>query len=265
MGGGKFRILLVRHGQSALNVDNSLTQTQADHTIPLTRTGMAQASAAGVFVHDFLKDAIARDGADANHHVRLWQSPYKRARQTADLIMREACDLVTDRREDINLTEQQFGLFDGIPDDELPKRFPDEWAHYKKCEKHAGRFWARMPLGESRFDVAVRVRQFFPTLHQDRTDHGITNLVIVSHGVTLRAFLMQWLHLSPEWFEAEPNPGNCNIRLIEGSEDMGYVYQGPEDLPADARRAVPAQSARAGAIPLVPPLGPVGVFLGKRA
>jgi len=39
--------------------------------------------------------------------------------------------------------------------------------NYKKCEDVEGKFWARMPLGESRFDVALRVHQFFGTLHRE--------------------------------------------------------------------------------------------------
>jgi 2,3-bisphosphoglycerate-dependent phosphoglycerate mutase len=37
---------------------------------------------------------------------------------------------------------------------------------------------------------------------------------------------MMWCHLSPEWFEAEPNPRNCAIRLIEAGNDEGYVFTG---------------------------------------
>lgn len=218
------RILLVRHGESAVNVNSCLTQEVADHAVPLTENGQAQARRAGLFIRRFFEDL------PSGEPVRLWQSPYKRARQTADAIMRIAGDVIRDRREHINLVEQQFGLFDGIPDKELPLRFPAEYAHYRKCEEHSGKFWARMPLGESRFDVAVRVREFFPELHQDLERHGIANVVVVSHGVTIRAFLMQWLHLSPEWFEAERNPGNCFIRLIEGEEDAGTLYRG-EPLP----------------------------------
>jgi len=49
---------------------------------------------------------------------------------------------------------------------------------------------------------------------------------VICHGVTLRAFVMMWCHLSPEWFEAERNPLNCAIRLIEGGTDWGYVFPG---------------------------------------
>lgn len=46
-------------------------------------------------------------------------------------------------------------------------------------------------------------------------EQNVRDLVVVCHGVTLRAFLMMWCHLSPEWFESEPNPHNAAIRLIE--------------------------------------------------
>jgi broad specificity phosphatase PhoE len=161
--------------------------------------------------------------------LRIWTSPYKRTRQTAQAIEQVLDGFSVNIREHINLCEQQFGLFDGIPDDELPTLFPKEHAHYAKCEEHEGKFWARMPLGESRFDVAVRIRQVFGTFRHDATRHGIDNVIIICHGISLRAFVMQWLHLTPEWFDAEPNPGNTWIRLIEDEEDKGYVYKGSNE------------------------------------
>ena len=83
-----------------------------------------------------------------------------------------------------------------------------------------------MPLGESRFDVATRVHQAFGTFHRDAERHNVETLVIVTHGVTIRAFLMMWLHKSVEWFENEPNPKNCSIRLVDSKQDHGYVFPG---------------------------------------
>jgi hypothetical protein len=37
---------------------------------------------------------------------------------------------------------------------------------------------------------------------------------------------MMWCHLTPEWFEAERNPANCAIRLLEGGHDRGYLFAG---------------------------------------
>lgn len=129
-------------------------------------------------------------------------------------------------RESVLLAEQQFGLFDGLTDTQLAEKYPNETAHYDKCERLEGRYWARLPLGESRFDVSLRVHQFFGTIMRDADRHNIQDLIIVTHGTTLRAFVMQWLHLPWEWMEKEPNPKNSAVRLIEDHVDHGYVYEG---------------------------------------
>jgi 2,3-bisphosphoglycerate-dependent phosphoglycerate mutase len=92
--------------------------------------------------------------------------------------------------------------------------------------RFGGKFWARMPQGESRFDVAQRIHQAFGTFQRDAIQHGIRDIVVICHGVTLRAFVMMWCHLSPEWFEEEPNPANCAIRLVDHGVDRGYLFEG---------------------------------------
>lgn len=230
------RILLIRHGESMGNVDRDVHRQMADHAIPLSDTGRAQAAYAGTWLKTW-----SREHPPEGSPYRIWTSPYARTRQTAEgVISGVGAELVRDVREHVLLCEQQFGLFDGIPNEELPELFPLEHAHYAKQEQFEGRFWARMPLGESRFDVATRVHQSFGTFHRDNDRHGIANVIVVCHGVTLRAFVMMWCHRSPEWFEEEPNPKNCAIRLIEDGEDQGYIFEGfsegatPADLTASA-------------------------------
>jgi 2,3-bisphosphoglycerate-dependent phosphoglycerate mutase len=92
--------------------------------------------------------------------------------------------------------------------------------------KFEGKFWARLPQGESRFDVAKRIHQAFGTFHRDAEYHGIRDIVVICHGVTLRAFVMMWCHLPPEWFEAERNANNCAIRFIDSGVDKGYLFDG---------------------------------------
>lgn len=223
-------IFLVRHGESLGNVDKDIHRTHADHAIPLSDKGHEQAVAAGKYLDKFF------DRSDPIR-PRLWVSPYLRTRQTADGIERgmgtvdgpwgeNSVPRILDRREHLALCEQQFGLFDGIPDEDLPKLYPDEHAHYKKQEEFEGRFWARMPMGESRWDVAMRVHQAFGTWHRDAERHGVQDLIVVSHGVTVRCIVMRWLHLPFEWIEKERNPKNCSIRLIQNGEDKGYIYEG---------------------------------------
>lgn len=226
----KLEFLLVRHGESMGNVDRNIHHTHADHAIPLSEKGKLQAFGSGRKIAEHL---IATHSGDFPQKIRLWVSPYKRTRETSDelqkgidsYLMEYKCNFMFsfDKREDINLVEQQFGMFDGIEDVDLPIKFPNEYSHYKKQEDFEGRFWARMPLGESRFDVAIRVKQSFGTFHRDSENSGVNKLIIVSHGVTLRAFTMQWLHRPFEWFEKEPNPKNCSVRYIRNNIDMGYL------------------------------------------
>jgi broad specificity phosphatase PhoE len=216
------RILLVRHGESLANVDHVVHASTADHAVPLSDRGREQAREAGRRLAAYFERHAVAPGA----HVRLWVSPYLRTRQTADALQETAGAWLTDRVEHVLLCEQQFGLFDGVPEHELATRFPREFAHYDMQCRFGGKFWARMPQGESRFDVAQRIHQAFGTFHRDATAHGIRDLVVICHGVTLRAFVMMWCHLSPEWFEQEPNPHNAAIRLIERGEDRGYVFEG---------------------------------------
>jgi hypothetical protein len=84
------------------------------------------------------------------------------------------------------------------------------------------------------------------SLHRDSLG-GINHLIIVSHGCALRAFMMMWLHQNPEvttsifkksnifqWFELEPNPANCSVRLINSEGlDGGYIWGSSETCRKD--------------------------------
>ncbi len=164
---------------------------------------------------------------------RLWTSPYHRTRQTTyglitGLASKNLEHRILDIREHVNLVEQQAGLFDGLQDNEYKAEYPRETAYYDKQVEFEGKFWAPCPMGESRFDVAQRVHQSFGTFHRDADRHGIENIIVVCHGVSLRAFVMMWCHKPFEWFEKEKNPQNCSIRLIEDGVDKGYVFDGFE-------------------------------------
>ncbi|KKN43539.1 hypothetical protein LCGC14_0701860 [marine sediment metagenome] len=220
------KIYLVRHGESESNVDKAVHLRKADHAINLGPNGLSQAEGVG----KFLAQALKNNSWNGEINARLWYSPYQRTKKTKDGILtalkRDNMTFKFGCLEHPLLVEQQFGLFDGLSDDELKEQYPNEHAHYNKHQKFEGRFWARMPLGESRFDVAQRVHQVFGTFHRDADRHGIETLVVVSHGVTIRAFIMMWLHRTVEWFEKEPNPKNCSIRLIDNRQDCGYVING---------------------------------------
>ena len=114
-------IYLVRHGESISNINKQIHKTTADHQIPLSPNGVCHAKMAGILIAQHLEQ-----GAIPYFHVRLWTSPYQRTRQTADEVEKKLHGWVKDRREHVLLCEQQFGLFDGLTDEELTTRYPDE-------------------------------------------------------------------------------------------------------------------------------------------
>jgi broad specificity phosphatase PhoE len=267
-------IHLIRHGESEANLNKAVNRRLPDHRINLSPVGYAQSVATGIVLAN---DVLDTTGAYTLEGVAAYISPYARTRQTwvgikegmasafrekasllpATLAADEICN---DRmrlqelarnvhhitaKESIHLRELEFGLFDGVPDNELAATFPREHGHYDKHKNFEGEFYARTPSGESRCDVAQRVHQFFGTLLRDHEKHGVRHALIVSHGVTTRAFAMMWMGLSVEWMENEPNPGNGSIRSIRGKHWLhpgtnGYVYGGPHlkvvnDTPTDHR------------------------------
>jgi 2,3-bisphosphoglycerate-dependent phosphoglycerate mutase len=257
------RIFLVRHGMSRANVDWSENRRVADHAIELTDEGKRQAREAGRFLAEYFRGNLLQPSGGVICHVpkvRLWHSPYTRTRQTATEIV-ETCRLhrhaqgfktamtsnswrekkggdtwfvdraeegrpVPHAREHFLLHEQQFGIFDGLSDEERAEQFPRETEYYEKCKRFEGKVWAKFPMGESRIDVARRMHQAFGTFKRDEEKHRIENIVVVGHGTTNRCFTMAWMRYAPEWLEKEPNPRNCSVRLIEDGVDKGYVFEG---------------------------------------
>jgi broad specificity phosphatase PhoE len=243
------RIYLVRHAESEANLDQRINTLLPDHSIELSDDGRSQARKTGEILRSILLEspsvAEAREAGLPAPPIRMWRSPYQRTRQTSEELLvglggfaRDG-GLVLDVCEKSQLREQEFGLFDGVPDDELPNLFPREYAHYKKAEDNGGRFWAPMPMRESRCDVAERVHAMFGTFHRDAERHDIADIIVVSHGVTIRAFVYAWIGYGWEWFETQRNPGNCSIWLLENGENRGLLFPG-----WPARRSHAAQEDR---------------------
>ncbi len=209
-------IFLIRHGESISNVGDNYIKRIPDHLVELTDLGKKQAYEGGVWLRNYCDNqGIGLENA------RIWCSPYLRTRQTSEEFNKSLN--ISDIREDITLVEQQFGLFDSVPEEQWGNLYPKEYEEYVRQRKNGGKFYARLPLGESPYDVAVRVHQFMGTIHRDYKRHGIDTLFIFTHGTTLRAFLLRWFHYSPEWFHEEKNPKNCWIREIKDGKDCGYI------------------------------------------
>ena len=209
-------IFLIRHGESLANVGDNYEKRIPDHLVPLTENGKEQARTNGKWLAEYCE----KKGIDLSS-ARIWRSPFLRTRQTCDEFNKYLN--VQDIREDITLTEQQFGLFDAVPFEKWQEYFPVEFEEYKRQCSNLGKFYARVPMGESPFDVAIRVHQFMGTIYRDYDKHGVDTLFVFTHGTTLRTFLMRWFHYSPKWYQEESNPKNCMIREIDGDVDLGYI------------------------------------------
>ncbi len=101
------RIILLRHGQSLGNADESAYVTTADWRIPLTDLGKEQAVDAG----RILREKISEEDAK----VVFYHSPYLRTRQTLDELLPYFSDSeILSCLEEPRICEQQIGNFQNV-------------------------------------------------------------------------------------------------------------------------------------------------------
>jgi len=197
------RIILVRHGQSEGNADQMAYSRTQDYKLNLTETGREEARNAGIKISNL----IGEEG------LYVYISPYFRTRQTYDEISKSVSYNVTQTTEDPRLREQDWGHLRHPDDSKLIENERDEY----------GTFYYRIPSGESGADVYDRVSTFFETIHRDFSKPDFPeNVLIVTHGLTLRLFLMRWLHWSVEMFESAASRANCQIVIMEKQEDERF-------------------------------------------
>ncbi|KAL6765787.1 histidine phosphatase superfamily [Haematococcus lacustris] len=199
------RIILMRHAESLGNVERHTYSIQPDHSVPLTDRGRLQAIGAGKELRSLLEAAYP---PDQPYRVFIMTSPYCRTLETTDMLL----DAFTEQqvvgvRQAVQLREQDFGNF------QEPTKISQDLNDRNKF----GRFYFRFPNGESGADVYDRLTIFEDHLTRDMLmgRFASTNLVLVTHGLTLRIFLMRWFHWSVDEFLRIYNPGNAEPVVIE--------------------------------------------------
>ncbi|XP_072968447.1 phosphoglycerate mutase-like protein AT74H isoform X3 [Typha angustifolia] len=204
------RIVLVRHGQSEGNVDESAYTRVPDPRIGLTAKGWLDAEECGRRIRRLVDDGVGEDWK-----VYFYVSPYRRTLETLRGLGRAfEPERIAGVREEPRLREQDFGNFQDR------ERMRVE----KEVRRRYGRFFYRFPNGESAADVYDRITGFRETLKADidigrfqppgeRTPN--MNIVIVSHGLTLRVFLMRWYKWSVEQFEGLSNFDNGGALVMQ--------------------------------------------------
>ncbi len=194
-----FRIWLKRHGESEGNVDPSIYGMKPDHMIELTPKGWEQTLTSGQKLST-LFDQISQQ-RDEEISLAIYHSSYLRSRQSAQGTYQGGLSAYSPRvKEDDRLIEQVFGLGDGLTDEARGQRYPD---YEEKSKLHLSydsrQFVTRAPESETRTDVAQRGKLFIDRLFREHEQHNTTDILVETHGVTLR---MVWKELMQYPYEA---------------------------------------------------------------
>lgn len=202
----------MRHGESEANCDWSVNVKKPNHKVELTKNGRDQARSAGHIIADLTRH---------NDRVLMYRSPYTRARSTAKQIhhvlgeQRPECDITV--KEDPRMREQDFGNFQ---EKEAMRNILNDRDEY-------GMFFYRIPCGESPADVYDRCSSFCDTLFRmfDRISPDV--LILVSHGIWGRVFLMRWFQWPYEEFEKLENLPNARPVVMELDQNGKYRITEP--------------------------------------
>ena len=196
---------MIRHGESEGNLDRNTYASKQDYKLLLTEKGIQQADEAG----DLLKKMIG------NESVIFYVSPLWRTRMTFEHIAKHL------ERDRIKWVED-------------PRLREQEWGHFRDLKANIqidaernkfGTFYYRIKDGESCADVYDRISDFMHTLFRNFEKPGFEeNVIIVTHGMTLRMFLMRWFRWTVEEFETLRNPKNCEMVEMRLDPDTNKYY-----------------------------------------
>lgn len=178
------KVYLIRHAESVGNIKGSLTST-TDYA--LTDKGKKQAQRLGMNLYEELN----------GKRVTAYCSPLLRAKQTLQEILTCIGANEVNIVETPDLKEMDLGVLEGMPFDKQLICYPDiDLGKRLSC--------LEAPEGECYQDVKQRVQHFCDLYIDGLHDE---NVLIVSHGITLRVLTNVLLQRSDEdvnrlnWFE----------------------------------------------------------------
>ena len=196
MRGGKMWIYLMRHGQTAWNIEGKI---QGRTDIPLNEEGIRQAG--------LLADALLKKEAESGRKAAVtYVSPLIRARETARIVAERAGTPV---REMDELKERDFGFWEGKTWEEVERGYPEEF-----------HFWEKNPDegapsgGESCASCRLRCRRALEQILSQREGDA----AVVAHGGIL-VFLIN--ELLAERDRREIIVTNASLSIVEYSRETG--------------------------------------------
>jgi probable phosphoglycerate mutase len=154
------RILAIRHGETAWNVD---TRLQGHLDIPLNEEGLRQA------------EHLARALAEREEVNAIYASDLSRAHATAQAIAKAMGHTVSTH---MGLRERHFGVFQGRTFGEVESELPDHAWHWRKRTPD----WSPPEGGESLLVLRERIVR---TVDELAARHAGQQIVLVAHGGVL--------------------------------------------------------------------------------
>jgi len=182
------RFLLVRHGETTWNQENRW-QGQAD--VPLSEAGRAQAR--------LLARRLLADGRQVH---ALYASDLSRAFETAEILSET---LRIPPTPDSGWREMNIGVWSGLTTTEVIERHAVEWERLRAGED--------LPRGggETFAQFQERLLQSAQRLAQQ---HAGEQIVIVTHGGAVRAFLLHCRNLPTTKFREIDKIGNTGLSEV---------------------------------------------------
>lgn len=176
-----FNLYFIRHGESLGNIRPETYYEMPDWKIPLTNTGIEQATRVG---KQLASDHIIAD---------IITSPYVRAKETANLIKKESESWLMSIEENPLIREREWGSL----------REEVEMFATREERSHLFDFFRRPNGGESFADVYLRASIFLKSINRDS--------IIVSHGEFIKVALMILDGKNVDQFDDTLNIANCSV------------------------------------------------------
>lgn len=181
------RIYIVRHGETEANKKGYLQGWSND---PLNENGILLAQLTG----------RGMKGIRFDHCI---SSPLSRAKETAEIILRESGNSIPVSFDD-RIKEMNFGSYErmDIRDEKIVRFLKEPDVNFK------------FPKGESATELMIRTQEFLKELIAKDDDK---TYLVSTHGCALRAML-NFLYDNPDDFWHGHVPYNCCVNIIEAND-----------------------------------------------
>ena len=218
------KLVLIRHGESAWNLENRFTGWK---DVDLSPKGIEEAKAAGKILKEM---NLVFDVA--------YTSYLKRAIKTLNIVLEEMDELYIPVYKSWRLNERHYGALQGLNKAETAEKYGDEQVHiwrrsfdvappaldkssdmYPKSDRrYADLPDSEIPLGESLKDTIARVLPYWHSDISKSLQEG-KNVIVAAHGNSLRALIKYLLNIS--------NEDILNLNLVTGKP---MVFEIDKDL-----------------------------------